>query len=81
LPAGCPVGSTIPTAARIAARLQQMDRNMSPETKRRLELYLPSTDFFSDDTLGDPGVRVIQAFVEERTEERTEYDLTNRFKK
>lgn len=54
---------------------------MSPETKRRLELYLPSTDFFSDDTLGDPGVRVIQAFVEERTEERTEYDLTNRFKK
>ena len=63
--------------ARFAERLQQMDCNMSPETKRRLELYLPSTDLFSDDTLGDPGVRVIQAFVQERTE----YYLTNRFKK
>jgi hypothetical protein len=40
----------------------------SERAKRRMELYLPSTDMFSDDTMDGPEMRVFNAILQEQAE-------------
>jgi len=40
----------------------------SERTRRRFDLYLPSTDMFSDDVMGDPMERACNAILQEQVE-------------